>query len=173
MAMHCISKGGQNGWYHEGVMRRIRILLALGCCCFTLAVFVWAQKRKAGLWEMTASPSGASPSTGPHTTLVCVSQQMLDKYDAIIPQIRGCRLSNIVRKSNGTSADIICTGAMNGKGTLESTAIDSEHAKGSMHLVVSVKAGENTRTIEMATESSSVFKSADCGAVKPLPMPDN
>jgi hypothetical protein len=55
---------------------------------------------------------------------------------------------------------------------VESHAIDSDHAKGEVHFVGSIQAGPKAMPIEWTTQSSSVFKSADCGDVKPLPMPD-
>jgi hypothetical protein len=70
------------------------------------------------------------------------------------------------------TADWICSGRMAGKGTLESSWTDPNHAKGKVHFVGAMQMGPNTRPIEWTTESSSVFKGADCGAVKPLPMPD-
>jgi len=147
-----------------------------------MAVVVWAQTRRAGLWELTSTqtwqkspfPPGANPAgVGPHTTKVCLTQKQIDKYGAIVPQSRGCQVTNIVKKANGMTADMVCTGAMSGKGTLESTLIDDSHAKGRVHFVGSIQAGPNHMPVEWTAESSSVFKSADCGDVKPLPGPDN
>ena len=70
------------------------------------------------------------------------------------------------------TADMICDGPMSGKGTMESTAIDSEHAKGKVHFAGTIHAGPNSKPIEWTVESSSVFKAADCGDVKPFPMLD-
>ena len=144
-----------------------------------MPVFVWAQSRKAGLWELTTtqtwqqSPSAAAMAGGTHTTLVCLTQQQIDKYGAIVPQTRGraCEVTNIVKKGDGMTADMVCTGAMSGKGTLESHLVDSDHAKGKVHFVGSIQAGPNAMPIEWTAQSSSVFKGADCGDVKPVPMP--
>jgi Protein of unknown function (DUF3617) len=171
------------------VMRRIRIWITLGSCFFALTVFVWAQGRKAGLWELTttqtwqqsplppgisAPPGGAnSPfGTSTRTTKVCLTQEQLDKYGAIVPQTRGCQVTNVVKKGNSMTANMECTGAMSGKGTLESTSIDDEHAKGKVHFIGSLRMGPNTKPVEWTVQSSSVFKSADCGDVKPASVPD-
>ena len=116
----------------------------------------------------------AAPGSGTHTTQVCVTQQQIDKYGAIIPQTRGnCTVSNVVKKDNGMTADLVCTGAMSGKGAIEeSTSSDGEHAKGKMHFSGSVQMGQNSKPVEWTTESSSVFKGADCGNVKPMVIPD-
>jgi hypothetical protein len=147
-----------------------------------MAFVVWAQSRKPGLWELTSTqtwqqspfPSGNNVTlgNGPRTTKACLTQKQIDKYGAIVPPMRGCEIVNIVKKAHGMTADMVCTGAMNGKATLESTAIDDEHAKGKMHFIGSMKVGPNSKPVEWTTESSSVFKSADCGDVKPFPDPD-
>jgi hypothetical protein len=167
-------------------MRPTRICLALTCCLF--AVFASAQSRKPGLWETTTvqtwqqspmpqgmpAPANSPFAGGPRTSLVCLTQAQIDRYGAIPPQGRGdCRASNIVKRSNGMSADWICTGAMNGKGTVESTWYDDGHSKSHVHFVGSVQAGPNSRPVEFTSDSTSVFKGADCGSVKPLPMPAN
>lgn len=158
-------------------MRLARIRIALSCSLLAAAALVWAQSRKAGLWEMTTTqtwqqspfPDGMAPPAGAHTTQVCLTQQEIDKYGAIVPQTRGCQVTNIVKKANGMTAEMVCTGAMSGKGTMESTLADADHAKGKVHFVGSMKMGAATKTVEWTVESSSVFKGADCGSVKPAP----
>jgi hypothetical protein len=162
------------------MMRGTRNWIVWSSCFCAVTVLVWAQTRKAGLWELTTTqtwqqspfPAGAAPGGGTRTTQVCLTEQQIDKYGAIVPQTRGCQVTNIVKKANGMTADMVCTGTMSGKGTLESFSTDGEHAKGKVHFVGSIQAGPNGKPIEWTIESSSVFKSADCGAVKPVPMPD-
>jgi hypothetical protein len=152
---------------------------------FTLALLASAQARKTGLWEMTSTttwqqspmPAGmANSPTAPttRTTQVCLTQQQIDKYNAIIPSMTaGCHLTNVVKKANGMTGDMICTGRMSGKATLESSATDSEHATGKMHFVGSIELGGTSKPIEWTANSNSVFKSPDCGAVKPMVAPEN
>jgi hypothetical protein len=160
-----------------------KILLGMILAFCFIAVVVnqaRAQTRKAGLWEITTTqtyqqspfPSGASPSGGTHTTEVCLTQQQIEKYGANVPQLRGCQITNVVKKPGGMTADMICTGFMNGKGELESSSNDGIHATGKIHFVGSIKTGSDAKPVEWTSESSSIFKKADCGDVKPIPMPD-
>ena len=173
-------------------MRKTRVWITMGCCLFALAVFAWAQSnRKPGLWEMTTNmtwqqspmppgmtmPPGAhSPfGGGPITAQVCLSQAMIDKYGAPMPQSRNgeCQIANVVIKPNSMSADWICSGRMAGKGTLESSWADPNHARGKVHFVGVMQSGQNSRPVEYTIETSSVYKGPDCGSVKPAPVPGN
>jgi hypothetical protein len=174
-----------------GIMRKIRVWVTLGCCLFAVAAVIWAQAlRKAGLWEMTANmtwqqsplppgvnlpPGMKSPFSGNTTTTqVCLSQQMIDKYGAPMPQSHNdCQITNVVMKSNSMTADMVCSGKTNGRGTIESSWTDGNHARGKVHFAGTMQMGPNTTPIEWSVESTSVFKGSDCGSVKPLPMPNN
>jgi hypothetical protein len=166
-------------------MRRTLFRITLSCTLLATAVYVWAQTRKPGLWEMTttttwqqspmpagmAMPAGAkSPfAGGTTTTQVCLTQAQIDKYGAITPQSRGdCQTTNVSIKSNSMTADMVCTGAMSGKGTMQSSWTDDEHATGKVHFLGSMQMGPNSMPVEWTSNSTSVFKSADCGSVKPL-----
>jgi Protein of unknown function (DUF3617) len=160
-------------------MRTIQAGITMSCCLFALVV--QAQTRKAGLWELTTTqtfqqspfPAGASPGSGTHTTQVCLTEAQIEKYGAIMPQTHGnCQVTNIVKKPGGMTADMVCTGPMSGKGTVESSSTDGIHATGSVHFVGTVGVGANVKPIEWTSTSNSVFKGADCGDVKPIPMPD-
>jgi Protein of unknown function (DUF3617) len=165
-----------------GIMRRTRRWITLVGCLFEMAVFAPAQTRKPGLWALTTTttwqqspfPAGVGDPTGDgaHTTQVCVTQQYFDKYGAILPQISGCRATNLAKKANGMTADMECTGRMSGKGSLASSWTDDEHATGKVHFVGSMQVGPNNKPIEWTTASSSIYKGIDCGSVKPLsPLP--
>jgi hypothetical protein len=166
-------------------MRRARVWITLVCGLFAITVLALAQTRKAGLWDLATIttwqkspfPAGMSDSPGgggAHTVPVCLTQQQIDKYGAIIPPISGCRLTNLVKKASGMTAELICTGKMSGKASLESSWTDGEHATGKVHFVGSMQVAQNTRPIEWTSASSSVYKGADCGSVKPYPLiPDN
>jgi Protein of unknown function (DUF3617) len=172
-------------------MRRSRGWARLVCCLLAMTVFAQTQTRKPGLWALTSTttwqqspfPGGmggssvgggsASPSNGSeHTTQVCVTQEYFDKYGAVIPAISGCHLSNLVKNAHGMTAEMACTGKMNGKASLESSWSDVEHATGKIHFVGSMQAGPTSKPIEWSTASSAIYKGADCGSVKPYPMPD-
>jgi len=186
----CCDTGGPGGAAPEmGPPATMRVMrtnwITLGCCLLAMPVLAWAQSRKPGLWELTTTqtwqqspfPAGMGGANSPfaggtHTTPVCLTQEQIDKYGAIVPHTRGCQVTNIVKKSDGMTADMVCTGAMSGKGTLESHLIDSDHAKGKVHFVGSIQAGPNAMPMEWTIQSSSVFKGADCGDVKPVPVPE-
>lgn len=160
-------------------MRRV---LLMTICLFLSATFIaQAQSRKAGLWEMTTNmefkqspfPQGM-PGGNTHTVQVCVTQEQLDKYNAIVPgqgPQNNCQVTNLVKTANGMSAEMVCTGRMNGKGSMQSSWSDSEHASGSTHFVGSMQMGQQTVPIEWITHTTSVFKGSDCGNVKPLMPP--
>jgi Protein of unknown function (DUF3617) len=149
------------------------------CCLLATAAFASAQVRKPGLWELTTTitwqqsplPTG-SPSAAPHTIQVCLTQQQIDKYGAIMPQTPGCQITDVAIKPGGVTANMVCTGRMNGKGELESHSADGIHANGKIHFVGTMKVGQDNKPIEWSTVSSAVFQGPDCGTVKPSPMPD-
>jgi hypothetical protein len=168
-------------------MRNTRLCITSVCCLFAVAIFAWAQStRKPGLWEMTSNmtwqqspmppgmtmPAGANNpfASGPRTTQVCLTQAIIDKYGAPMPQSRNgdCQILNVALKPNGMSADWVCTGRMAGKGTLESSWSVPDHAVGKVHFVGAMQMGPNSTPIEYTIESSSVYKGPDCGSVQPI-----
>jgi len=170
-------------------MRKTPVMIAL-ICFVVLAASACAQStRKAGLWEMTSTmtwqkspmPPGMSMPAGgnspfgggAHTTQVCVTQEMIDKYGTPPPQSRNnqCQMSNVVKKANGMTADWVCSGMMSGKGSLEASWTDADHSTSKVHFLGSMQMGPNATPVEYTIESTSVFKGADCGSVKPLPIP--
>jgi hypothetical protein len=166
-------------------MRKTRIWITMGCCLFALAIFAWAQaNRKPGLYEMTSTmtwqqspmPAGMTmPGASPHTVQVCLTQAMIDKYGAPMPQSRNgeCQISNVALHASSMTADWVCTGMMAGKGTVESSWSDPDHSKGKVHFAGAMQMGSNSTPIEYTIETSSIYKGADCGSVKPLPLPKN
>lgn len=163
-------------------MRGVRVRIAVVLCSLVVAVCASAQTRKAGLWELTTmmtwqqSPfPGGMPGggNGPQRTQVCLTQAMIDKYGAIMPSTRNgsCQFTNIVMNPGGMTGTMVCTGAMSGKGTMESSSADGIHATGSVHFVGTMKAGANPMPVEWTSKSNATFKGADCGSVKPQPMP--
>lgn len=158
----------------------------LTCLLLAVAVAAWAQGRKAGLWEITSTttlqqspfPPGMTPpadsplSAAPHTTEVCLTQTMIDKYGAPVPQSGDCQVSNVQKSDHGMTADLTCSGRMTGKGTVESSWPDPEHAKGNTHFSGNIQTRAGSKPVEWTRESTSVFKSEDCGSVKPIAAPD-
>ena len=166
-------------------MCKIRLCTALACGLFAITVFAWSETREAGLWEMTTTTTWQrtpfAPGTagnpaigGTHTTQVCLTQDMIDNYGALLPQSRGqCVIANKLMKPGGMTADWVCTGRMSGKGALESMWTDPKHVRNKVHFEGTIQEESGRNPVEWTTESTSVFKSADCGSVKPLPLPES
>ena len=168
-------------------MTKFRSCIGLCSCLLALSQFAAAQaQRKPGLWEITTTmtfqksplpagmqaPSGSPLAAGPHTTPVCLTQAMIDKYGAPMPTARGdCQFTDIVLKTTSMTGKMVCSGRTTGTGTVESDWSEPDHAKGSAHFVGSLQMGQNSMPMEWTSNSVSVFKSSDCGSVQPLPMP--
>lgn len=127
-----------------------------------------AQDRKPGLYEVTLTTTMATPSPAtypPYTTQVCLTQAMIDKYGAIVPDnLRSCQVINVVKKPGAMSADISCSGGLTGKGTLEVSWTDSEHTKGHIQFSGSLHPAGKEIKIEWNAETVSVYKGSDCSA---------
>ncbi len=172
-------------------MRKTRVSFLLGCCLFAVVALAWAQAvRKPGLWEMTAvmtwqqspmpvgmtMPAGMkNPFSGTTTTTqVCLTQAQIDKFGAPMPQSKnGCQITNVVMSASSMTADMVCSGQMNGKAAIESSWVIGNAAKGKVHFVGTVQSGKGAMPVEYTIDSTSVYKGADCGSVKPQPLPSN
>ncbi|MGA9070728.1 MAG: DUF3617 family protein [Terracidiphilus sp.] len=161
--------------------------------------------RKAGLWETTTtmnmagmqmpqmpqniqlppgvqlppgmrmpSAGGGSPF-GTHTSQVCVTQEMIDKYGGPTanPPSRNsaCKMTNISIKANGMTATMACTGQLNATGDVQSTWTDGNTTHTTVHLKGTMQRGQNSMPVDMTMQSDSVYKGPDCGSVQPIPMP--
>jgi hypothetical protein len=169
-------------------MRTTKVSIALSCCLLGVSMLAAAQSiRKPGLYEITSKttwkqspiaagkdvPAGTKSifSGEPHTSQVCLSQEMIDKYGAPMPQSRDCEVQNLVKTDRSMKGDWVCSGRMEGKGTLESASTEDGRSKGKVYFVGTMQMGAEKRPAEFTIESSSIFKGYDCGDVKPLPMP--
>lgn len=170
-------------------MRSIyRSAMACSAVVAFLALSALAQAdRKPGLWEMTTTmtwqqsplppnmqaPPNSPFSGAPRTTQVCLTQAMIDKYGAPVPQSRGdCQISNVTINANSMSATWTCAGQMSGTGNMESHWTADGHATGKLHFTGTMQMGSRSTPVEWTTNSTSVYKGPDCGNVKPLAMPD-
>ena len=170
-------------------MRSTRICLALTCSLLLTGLAAHAQSsRKPGLYEVTSSmniggmsmpqmppgaqmPSGGNPMAAPHTTQICVTQAMIDKYGGPnpAPQRGTCEITDMTLKPNGMSATISCTGQMTASGSIESTWTADGVGKSTIHL--SGTMGPGGRSMDITMQASSVYKGADCGSVQPMSVP--
>jgi uncharacterized protein DUF3617 len=168
-------------------MRQLLIACVAGVAASALALLAWGQaQRSPGLWEMTSTttwqqsplPPGVTlpPGTnspfggGSHTTQVCLTQAMIDKYGAPVPSSHNgqCQVANVNLKATSMTADWVCSGTMSGKGTLESSWAEPGHAKGKVHFVGNLQMGPNAKQVEFTVESTSVYKGPDCGSLQPV-----
>jgi Protein of unknown function (DUF3617) len=170
-------------------MRKTSLCIAVSCCACFVAGFAYAQvHRKAGLWEITSKmtwqkspfpenmpgmPNMAAAMGGPHTAQVCITQDMIDKYGAPMPPSRNneCKAENMKMSDHGMTADWVCNGSMKGKGTVESSWTDENHSTSKVHFAGTMQMGPQPKDVEWTSDSTSVYKGADCGNVKPVPMP--
>jgi hypothetical protein len=158
-------------------MRTFKTCMTSGCLFLTAFIAV-AQEPKPGLYEMTITTATVSParktsrSQGAHpvrTIQACLSQQMLDRYGAIVPEYLAnvCQLTNVVKNPQGMTADMVCSGHMTGKGTIVVNWTDSEHSKGKIHFSGTMRPGEDAIKLEWNTDTTATYKGPDCGDLKP------
>jgi len=107
---------------------------------------------------------------GKQTNQVCVTQEQIDRYGTVPPQTRrGCRIENVRKRANGMSADMVCSGEMQGKGNLEASWSAGGKTEGKLHFIGGMGSGPDDATpVEWTIEYVSVYKGPDCGSVKPV-----
>lgn len=152
-------------------------------------VAAWAQEtRKAGLWMITSSTHIQQPGETPGNfgqpatsgnaaetsggAPVCLTREIIDNYGVILPpSLKDCELSNVQQNAASFKADMSCKGSYNGFGSVESTWTDPDHAVGKIRFVSKTRDTTNARALTWVQQSTAVFKSSDCGAVKPRRVP--
>lgn len=172
-------------------MSRTQLRVTVVLCLLAASIIALAQvMAKPGLWEMSSTltwqktpmppgvtlPAGVADPFAPstHTSEVCMTQEMIDKFGAPFATLKGhedCTVTSIVHKPAGLTAEMTCTGAINGHETIESSWPDGVTAHGTAHFIGAMQIGPNPVPVEYTVQSTSTYKSADCGSVKPLPIP--
>lgn len=153
-------------------MRKLKNCMTLGCLLLA-TTSAKPQNRKPGLYDLTITTTTVSPSPNsypPRTIQACLTQDMIDKYGAIVPQNLAnlCQLTNIVKKPGGMTADMVCSGRMTGKGTIAVNWTDGEHSKGNLHFSGSIRPGDQEIKIEWTAVTVSAYRGPDCGDLKPI-----
>lgn len=132
-------------------------------------------------WQKSPMPPGVTLPPGvqnpfaptTRTSEVCLTQEMMDKYGAPLNASQpgeDCTVSNVVRKPDGMTAEMTCTGRMNAHATIDSSwSGNTAHA--TVHFTGTSQMGPNSTPVEYTVVSDSTYKGADCGSVKPLAMP--
>lgn len=149
-------------------------------------VAAWAQEnRRAGLWLVASSTRIQQPGEAPANGTVlgstaiagdslpiCLTQELVDSYGVILPpSLKDCELTHVQRTADSFKADMTCKGGYNGFGSVESTWTDPGHVVGKIRFVSKRGETTNARALAWTQESTAVFKSSDCGEVKPRKMP--
>jgi hypothetical protein len=80
-------------------------------------------------------------------------------------------MTNVVMTPTGMTANMVCTGQMNATGTVQTTFVDANTTKTTVHLTGTMQTGSTTSPFDMTTQSTSTYEGPDCGSVKPLAMP--
>lgn len=115
------------------------------------------------------------PMGGPHTSQVCVTQAMINKYGGASPappsKNSDCKMTNVSVTAKGMTATMVCTGQMNTTGQVEATFVDANTTTTKMHITGTMQMGPNSRPVDMTMQATSVYKGPDCGNVKPFEMP--
>ncbi len=165
-------------------MRLSRSCVALVCCVFALAAFAQAPGRRPGLYEttsemtwqqsplppgMTLPPGMSSPfGGGRHTNMTCLTKEDLEQYGTVPPENqRNCRMTSVSKHAKGMTGEMVCTGEMSGKATVEAAWLEDGKTKGKVHFVGTMQAGADSLPVEWTTEYVSAYKGPDCGSVKP------
>jgi hypothetical protein len=162
-----------------------RVWSTLGYGALIGVMAAWAQPaRKSGLWMIASTthiqqqgespgnfvargnadnsqvPAGGLPS--------CLTPELIHKYGVILPpSLKDCELSNVLETAQSFKADLTCKGGYNGFGSVESTWTDEDHVVGKVRFVSKTRETDNARAMTWTQDSTAVFKSSDCGEVKP------
>lgn len=150
---------------------------AISFLALTFALTASAQARKPGLWKVTSTmtwqespfPSGVNPANTPHTTEICVTQQQIDKYGTFPPHLNGqCQITNVLKSSDSMSADIECSGNMQGKGHVQASWSEENRSTSTVHFEGVMQMGPEPKPFQWTIQSTAIFESSDCGSVKPF-----
>lgn len=167
---------------------RKRVWTTLGYWGLMGVVAAWAQQpHKAGLWLVASTTRIQQKDEEPGSfdlrkkdnapsaeagSPVCLTQEMIDDYGVILPpSLKGCELYNMVQTAESFKADMSCKGGYNGFGSVESRWTDEDHVVGRVRFVSKSGESSDARTMTWVQDASAVFKSADCGNVKPRALP--
>jgi hypothetical protein len=168
-------------------MQKHIVWITLTLCLLAARVASAQQSPKAGLWVISTTTriqqQGESPanfsaghqgqaSSEPVGLPACLTQDVVDKFGVILPpSLRDCELSNVVQAADNFHADMTCKGSYNGVGSVESTWTDEDHVSGKVRFVSRTGEAGKGRQMTWVQESTAVFKSSDCGTVKPRKIP--
>lgn len=162
---------------------RIKTLACVAAAAFAVPSVAFAAKP--GLWSSTVTVNlgGGMPSIPPeqmaqmkamgiqipNMAAPMTSQYCLSPQEAAGNRPRmgkdmesSCKTENVKTVGRTTSADLVCTGEMNGRGHMETTYASEERYSGRM----TFKGTAGGRPMNMTNTFEGRFVSADCGSVR-------
>lgn len=165
--------------------RRIGIWGMAALAIVALPVAALASHGKAGLWSVTMTmdmPGRQMPSIPPEamarmkamgiempvghaiTTQRCMTDAEVnsDTPPAIQRPQSGCKMTNTKFQGHTMSADMVCTGEMQGEGHFMVTYDSPEHYNGKM----TFKGTEQGHPANMSNTFDGKWLSADCGKLR-------
>lgn len=133
----------------------------------------FAGHGKAGLWRVTATTDMAMAGVTPpkaqsHVSRMCMSQAEVDD-DApphIDPASTGCQTRVTAKTPSALTAEMVCSGALKGKGNLQIVYRGDEHYAGTYSFKGTVEGNASTIT----TSFKGDWMKADCGKIKPYKL---
>ena len=162
------------------------ILLLLAGAAASHAAWAAGGEMKPGLWELTVKSDAFKdmPRLPPEqleqmrrmgvnvprfsgagvVSKVCITPQMAQQAPGLERMENGCRPQNFRRSGNGYSADIVCTGALQGSGKVSGTFAGDDRFTS----LYEFKGTMNGATVDHRQESSGRWLSGDCGGVRPI-----
>jgi len=165
-----------------------RVLTMLGYWGLMGMVAAWAQQsHKAGLWLVVTTTHIQQEDEAPghfeqrgkdekpsaeRGVPVCLTREMIDYYGVILPpSLKSCEMYNVEQTANSFKGNMSCKGSYNGVGEVESQWTDENHVSGRIRFVSKTGTSQDADIMAWTQDVTAVFKSSDCGAVKPRPMP--
>jgi len=168
-------------------MNAIRVVLIGAMVGAVVSAPAWASHGKAGLWEIKIqSDMGQMPGMpdmsklppevqarmkaagvqmnggGGMTVQHCMTQAEVNAQNPNMTHNASCKATNVQRNGQSFSADIVCTGHMNGTGHVQFTFDSPEHYYGSESMTGTAEGHPVSHSMKMDAR----WISADCGSVQ-------
>jgi hypothetical protein len=144
----------------------------------------FAAHGKAGLWNISTTMSMAMPQMPPEalaqmkamgmsmpsgrtfTSQICMTEADVnaDKPPSMGNDNMNCKWTNMHVTGSGMTGDLICSGQMTGKGSMQVSYTGNTHYSGQYSFTGSVEGHQQN----MKSSFTGDWVKADCGAVKPM-----
>jgi hypothetical protein len=169
-------------------MRKLQVLAALTAAAAMPLSAATYTHGQPGLWQATAqldfAKGGPPPMppdvvarmkqmgrnmpnmSGPMTSQFCLTpERAAEDKPPTPPQHGDCKMQNFKRDGHSFTADMVCSGHMQGSGHMTVSYDSDQHYAGSMHFTGTGPMGE----VDMTNTFSGQWLGADCGSTPALP----